>query len=248
MLFDFRVFLGQSFDGTRQTAPELLKVMDTSHIDMALVCPFKPLSYNINDANIELSQVISTHSDRLIGAARLDPWQPDACENLRRSFDSLDFHALYLNPREEQFQSDSEMLDPLMGIAEEYCAPVVIATGFPWVSEALQVLKLALRWPGVSIVMTNGGQINITGLGQADVTLALSRSPNLFMDTAGVYRQDFIEETIETIGSERVLFGSGSPYFDQAFEVRRVALLKVSGDDLQRIQSDNAMRLLSLNH
>ncbi len=246
-MFDFRVFLGQSFDGVRQTVPELLQAMDALNIGMALACPFRPLSYDLDAANIALADSIKDHPDRLVGAARVDPWQPGACETLRRGFETLGLRALYLNPWEEHFCADLEMLDPLMGIALDYSAPVIVATGYPWVSEALQVLKLARRWPDVAIVMTSGGQINITGLGQADATLALSRSQNLFIDTAGVYRQDFIEETIEAFGGDRVLLGSGSPYFDLRYEVKRVKLLKVPEDDLQAVHSGNARKLLGLN-
>jgi len=247
MMFDFRVFLGQRFDGTRQTVPELLQVMDILDISMALAFPFKPLSYDFDAANIVLANSIKDHSDRLIGAARVDPWQPDACETLRRGFETHGLRALYLSPWEENFRADLKMLDPLIEIALIHGAPVVIAAGFPWVSEALQILKLAKRWLEVAIVMTNGGQINITGLGQADATLALSRSPNLFIDTAGVYRQDFIEETIEAFGGDRVLFGSGSPYFDQRYEVRRVMVLKVGEEVRRAVQSGNARKLLGLN-
>lgn len=246
-MFDFRVFLGQSFNGVHQTVPELLQAMDALNIDMALACPFRPLSYDLDAANIALADSIKAHPDRLVGAARVDPWQPDACQTLRRGFETLGLRALYLNPWEEHFRADLEMLDPLMGIVLENSAPVIVATGYPWVSEALQVLKLASRWPEVSIVMTNGGQVNITGLGQADATLALSRSQNLFIDTAGVYRQDFIEETIEAFGGDRVLLGSGSPYFDLQYEVKRVKLLKVPEDDLRAVQSGNARQLLGLN-
>jgi uncharacterized protein len=246
MLFDFRVFLGQSFDGVQKTAASLLQEMDDQGVEMALACPLKPLSYDLNAANTVLAGAIKPHPDRLIGAARVDPWQPDACETLRRGFDKFGLRALYLNPWEEHFRVDMDMLDPLMEIAQVNSAPVIIAAGFPWVSESLQILKLARRWPDAAIVMTNGGQINITGLGQADATLALSRSSNLYIDTAGVYRQDFIEETIDVFGGRRVLLGSGSPYFDLQLEVQRVKLLKISEKDLQLVQSGNSKKLLGL--
>jgi uncharacterized protein len=63
-------------------------------------------------------------------------------------------------------------------------------------------------------MMTHGGQINIGGLGQRDAWLALSTCPNLYMQTSGVYREDFIEEVIEGIGAGRVVFGSRAPLMD----------------------------------
>ncbi|MCL4395967.1 MAG: amidohydrolase family protein [Chloroflexi bacterium] len=246
MIFDFRVFLGESFDGTRQTADELLKRMDSLEIDKALACPFKPLSYNLDQANASLAAAVKARPDRLFGAARVDPWQPTAGDSLRRALDTLGVRALYLNPWEETFQCDLKILDPLMAIALERRVPLLIASGYPWMSEALQVLELASRWPKVQIVMSNGGQINITGLGQADATLALRHAQNLYVDTAGVYRQDFIEETVGEFGGERVLFGSGAPYFDQRYEIKRVQLAKVEESARLLMQADNALRLLGL--
>jgi len=105
---------------------------------------------------------------------------------------------------------------------------------------------LAQRWPRVAVVMTNGGQINISGLGQANATLALRQTPNLYIDTAGIYRQDFIEETIEEFGGARVLFGSGAPYFDQRYEIKRILMAKVEDAARQAVQSQTARQLLGL--
>jgi predicted TIM-barrel fold metal-dependent hydrolase len=244
MIFDFRTFAGQSFDGASQTVSDLLRSMDALGIDRSLVCPFKPLSYNLDQANRELAAAVRDHADRLIGAARIDPWQTDAVDGLARAFESFGLRALYLNPWEEHFRSDLERLDPLVAVADEHRAPVLVASGYPWLSEALQVCRLAQRWPDTPVVMSNGGQFNISGLGQADVTLALGKAPNLLIDTAGVYRQDFIEETAAAFGCERVLFGSGAPYFDQPFEIKRVLMVKVIPVARQAMQAGNALRLL----
>jgi predicted TIM-barrel fold metal-dependent hydrolase len=246
MIFDFRVFLGQSFDGTRQSAGELLGIMDTLGIQMALAYPFKPLSYDLGEANQELANSIRPYADRLLGAARIDPWKPEAPEILLRALGVDGLRALYLNPWEEHFRADLDRLDPLMAIAQAHKVPVIVAAGYPWMSEALQIAKLAGRWPEVPVVMTNGGQINISGLGQADATLALGKCPNLSIDTAGVYRQDFIEETVEEFGAGRVLFGSGAPYFDARYEVQRVLRARVDEDSRNAIAAGNALHFFGM--
>jgi len=248
MIFDLRVFIGQSFDGTRQGVSELLATMDQLGIQKALACPFKPLSYRLDQANEELASSIRPHADRLLGAARIDPWQPEAARILVKSLDALGLRALYLNPWEEHFRADLPHLDPLLAIAEARKIPVIIASGYPWMSEPLQVAKLAERWPDVNIVMTNGGQINISGLGQADATLAMRKCSNLCIETAGVYRQDFIEGSVTEFGAQRVLFGSGAPYFDQRYEVLRVLKAKVDDRSRSAIESANALRLLGLDN
>ena len=246
MIFDFRTYAGESFDGTRQSVDELLTRMDDLEIDMALVCPLKPVSYDLGKANRDLASEVNKHESRLVGAARIDPWQPDAAQMLRWCVESLDIRLLYLNPWEETFRADIVQVDEILAVASEINIPVLISTGYPWLSEALQVGKLAARWPTVPIIMTNGGQINISGLGQANVTMALRKSPNLYFDTAGVYRQDFIEEMVEEFSGERVLFGSGAPYFDQEYELKRIQIAKFDRNNQQAVFYGNAHRLLDL--
>ena len=246
MQFDFRVFLGESYDGKSQTVDQLLASMDALNIDMALVCPFKPLSYDLEKANRDLSDSIGKFDDRFLGAARIDPWQPNAADSLVRAVEDLGIRALFLNPWEENFQADNKQLDELMSAASELKLPVSIASGYPWLSEALQVCRLAARWPQVQIVMTNGGQINISGFGQAGAALALNQQDNLSFDTAGIYRQDFIEEMVVELNGERVFFASSAPYFDQAYEIKRIQLAKVSQDNRQKIAGENALHLFGI--
>jgi predicted TIM-barrel fold metal-dependent hydrolase len=246
MFFDFRVFLGQSFDGTSQSVDDLLHSMDALHIEHALAFPLKPISYNLDAANTALAALIGKHRDRLAGGARIDPWQSSAPSSLRQAIELHGFRALMLNPWEEHFRADLDRIDPLLEIVHEHHLPVIVATGYPWLSEALQVCRLAQRWPTIPIVMSNGGQINISGLGQADATLAMQKADNLYIDTAGVYRQDFIEETVNAFGGRRVLFASGSPYFDQRYEIKRVILANLDEKERLVMQGLAARNLLGI--
>jgi predicted TIM-barrel fold metal-dependent hydrolase len=244
MIFDFRTYIGESFNGTKQSAEKLLFSMDALNIDKALVCPLKPYSYNLQKANQNIALEVKRYPDRLVGAVRIDPWQPDAGQMLKWGIESLNLRVLYLHPWEETFRVDISQVDELMDVAKKKQLPVLISAGFPWLSEPLQVYNLANRWSEVPIIMSNGGQINISGLGQADVILALDKAPNLHFDTAGIYRQDFIEDVVEEFGADRVLFGSGTPFFDQRYEIKRIQFAKVNENNRQMMCSGNAHRLL----
>jgi predicted TIM-barrel fold metal-dependent hydrolase len=121
---------------------------------------------------------------------------------------------------------------------------VLVATGYPWCSEPLQVGELARRFPTVSFLATNGGQINISGLGQTDAELALARSPNLLVQTAGVYREDFLEGVAARLGPERLVFASGFPLMDPRLEIRRVQWSHLADDAQARILGGNLLALL----
>jgi predicted TIM-barrel fold metal-dependent hydrolase len=129
--------------------------------------------------------------------------------------------------------------------AHELGVPVMIATGYPWVSHALQVADLSNSVPEANIIMTHGGQINISGLAQADAFLAMSQCDNLYMETSGLYRQDFIEESIARFGAHRVLFGSNSPNMHQGFERdRALSATKISEEIREAVLGGSVMKLL----
>ena len=108
------------------------------------------------------------------------------------------------------------------------------------------MLELACAYPTVAIVMTSGGQINISGLGMLDAWLALQRAPNLHVMTNGEYRQDFIERLARDLDPARLLQGSFTPYFDMQYERTRVASAHLDNAARSLVEGGNACRLFHL--
>lgn len=135
---------------------------------------------------------------------------------------------------------------PVMEVADALGVPVVVATGYFSLSEPLQVAELAASFPDVPIVMTSGGQINISGLSMVDAWLALTTTPNLHVLTNGEYRQDFIERLATELDPARVLFASFAPQFSAEFEIARIRSARLSDEARKAIEHDNAVRLFGL--
>jgi len=243
---DAFVFLGQSLFGYGQSVEELLARMDASGVESAIVCPVKPRGYRLESANDLIGDAVS-RQPRFVGLARVDPNLGDeAVDELDRALVTLGLRGLFLHPWEENFRVNAKLVDPLLERCAEHHVPVLIATGYPWLSEAAQVGDLARRFPGVSIVMTHGGQINISGLGQFDALDVLRRCHNVMIETSGVYRQDFVEDVARDIGPERVLFGSSSPRMDTRLEIERVRWANLPDEARALMLAGNARRLFRL--
>jgi predicted TIM-barrel fold metal-dependent hydrolase len=244
---DVITFLGQSLFGYGQSADELLARLDSVDVERAVICPIKPRAYHLSAAN-DLVGDAAARQARFIPLARVDPnLEDDAVRELERAVGTLGARGLFLHPWEETFRVSDPRLDPLLTRCLDLHVPVMVATGYPWVSEAAQVGELARRFPGVPIVMTHGGQINISGLGQADAFAVLQRHPNVHIDTSGVYRQDFLEDVATQLGPERLLFGSNSPRMDIRLEVQRVRWLTVDDVSRELVLGGNARRVLKLD-
>jgi predicted TIM-barrel fold metal-dependent hydrolase len=244
---DAFTFVGESLFGPGQTSAELLSRMDAAGVERAVVCPLKPRGYHLGPANDLVAEAVA-HQPRFVGLARVDPnLEHEAVLELERATRELGLCGLFLHPWEEHFRVNGPRVDPILARCAELQIPVVIASGYPWVSEASQVGDLARRFPDVTLVMTHGGQINISGLGQADALNTLQRQPNVCMETSGVYRQDFLEDVATLIGPERVLFGSNSPFMDMRLEVERARWANLAEDSKTLMLAGNAERIFKLD-
>jgi predicted TIM-barrel fold metal-dependent hydrolase len=223
VILDGLTFLGESLFGYRATAAELLARIAEAGIDRAVVCPVRPRGYHLGPANEHVADAVREHPGRLVGFARVDPnLGDDAVREAYSALGQLGLSGLFLHPWEETFRVSAPLAGAVVGAARERGVPVIVAAGYPWLSEGLQLGELARRFPEVTFIATNGGQINISGLGQTDVELALADCANLLVQTAGVYREDFLEGVAARVGPERLVFASAFPLMDPRLELRRV--------------------------
>ncbi len=246
MTVDGLSFLGTSRFGYRREPAELLGELDTEGIDVALVAPMHPRDGNLDVANKEVAAVVRDHPGRLVAIARVDPWDgDDAIIQLTSAVTDGGAKGVFLHPGEENFQINDTRWRPIAERAAELGVPVLVATGYHCRSEAGQVASFAEWCPGIPVIMTNGGQLNISGLGQVDAELALAL-PNVHIFTSGVYRDDFLERAVRTFGAERVLFASYAPQFDVGYERRRVHQVHLSDEERALLLSGNATRLFAI--
>jgi predicted TIM-barrel fold metal-dependent hydrolase len=242
MIVDSLNYVGKSVFGPKATAEEIVSRLDDLEVDRAIVCPFKPQGYDLRAANETVADAVRRYPDRLIGFARADPWgHEQAIRDLDQAHGELGLNGLFLHPWEETFPIAGPEVDPLIRFAAERGLPVLIAAGYPWLSEGLQVGDLASRFPSVKFVATNGCQINISGLGTFDADFALARNPNLAIQTAGIYRQDFLEEVAARYGVGRLLYASNFPLMDPSLEILRVKLGAFDDQGKEAILGGNAV-------
>jgi hypothetical protein len=246
MTGDGLAFVGESLHGYRGTATELLALLDEAGVDRALVGPVRPRGYHLGPANELVAEAVRERPERLVGLVRVDPNRgEDAVAEAVRGLDELGLAGVLLHPWEETFRISARLVDPVLEAVRDRGRFCVVAAGYPWVSEALQVAELARRFPDVPVVATNGAQLNISGLGQVDAELALEHAPNLFIQTGGVYREDFLRGVVARFGAERVVFASGYPLLDPRLEVLGVRWAGLGEAAETRILGANLEALLA---
>jgi uncharacterized protein len=247
LIVDGLTILGTSINGYRLKAEGLLASMNSNGIDKSVVAPVQPKTYRLEPQNEAIAVTQLRYPDRFIGFCRIDPRQgEEAVTELRRCVLQLGLKGLLLHPMEEGYTITEDHVVRLVKEAGSLGVPVIVAAGYPWVAHALQIRSVAEQAEEATIIMSHGGQINISGLAQADAFLAMETCSNLSIGTNGVYRQDFLEECIDAFGPERVLFTSMAPVFHQGFELDRVNSVKMEESARPSVLGGNIIRILEV--
>ena len=243
---DALCFVGPSRYGGR-AAPTVEQVLDESEatgnrfVVVASTPPDRAFA-RVNDSVIER---LERSAGRVRALVRVDPLDPDACDYARMAL-YAGCVGLYLDPWSDSYSIvNNDRVTPIIEIAASADVPVVVESGYPWVSEAAQVAACARKHPDFNFVATRGLQLNMSGLALQTATTALQDNPRLHLLTSGVYRQDWIEELCELGLSSRLLFASMRPAFDAVLEWERV--VQVTSDGARRsIAEGNARRVFGM--
>ncbi|MFN8622638.1 MAG: amidohydrolase family protein [Chloroflexota bacterium] len=245
-MIDALMLLGENRFGPTITADGALALADRLGLDAIVAAPARPHDYHLAPANDALAATAAASGGRIVALGRVDPTDGDrAVAEARRCLDELGCAGLFLHPAEECFPV--RLARPVLDVLRGRGRPLVVATGFPSQSEPLQVAELAAAAPEVPVVLTTGGQINISGLSMVDAWLALTQTPNLLVMTNGEYRQDFIERLARDLDPARVLYASFAPAFDAAFERARIRAARMEPAARRAIEHDTAARLFGVH-
>jgi uncharacterized protein len=79
---------------------------------------------------------------------------------------------------------------------------------------------------------------------QAALVDELTRTPNLFTDTAGVRYFDILVDAVQRAGAHKVLFGSDGPYLHPGVELAKITALKLTPPDYSLVTGRNLLRLI----
>jgi predicted TIM-barrel fold metal-dependent hydrolase len=112
------------------------------------------------------------------------------------------------------------------------------------VGRAEVVDLLASQFPDVNFIIPHLGSFADDWRAHQRVIDQLVRYPNVYTDTSGVRRFDYIVEAIKRAGPRKVLFGSDGPWLHPGLELHKVRLLGLPPDQEALILGGNILRLL----
>ncbi len=225
--------------GLRITADELIKQMDEYDIEKVILCSAdEKTNENTNDA-------FKKYPDRVLPLVYLNPYDgSNAIEMLNHYVKDCGFVGIKLNPLKQAYVADAKIVDPIMVGAGELNIPVFIHCGHPPYSLPWSIALLAERFPEVKTVMIHMGH----GHGvYIDASLKMARRyPNLYLEMSGMPMNSKIREAYDTVGHDRIMFGTDAPFHHPTIEMQKVITSGVDEKGLEDIFYNNAAKLMGL--
>jgi predicted TIM-barrel fold metal-dependent hydrolase len=103
---------------------------------------------------------------------------------------------------------------------------------------------LAPEYPDVNFIVPHMGSFADDWQAQQRVVDQMVRYPNVYADTAGVRRFDYIVQAVKRAGPHKVLFGSDGPWLHPAVEMHKIKLLGLTQEREALILGGNLLRLI----
>jgi uncharacterized protein len=207
--------------------------MDECSVDKAIL--FAP-------DNSLVRRTVKSHPERFVGYVWPNPHERGAVGLVRRALREWGFKGIKLHPLIHAFLPTDEEVLPIAELAGRERVPLAIHSGHPPFSLPWSIGELAELYPDVRIIMLHMGHAHGVYI-QAAINTA-KKYDNIILETSGVSMHSKIREAVETVGEERVVFGSDYPFHDYSVELRKVEAAGLSRRQMAAVLHDNAMGLL----
>jgi len=204
-------------------------------IDRTVV--FSAFHSDYAEANEEVARIVARHADELIGFAFIHPVRDAGriremvtrCVT-RHHFRGIKVHGFDGMPTRE-----------VCDVAREYGLPLLIDV----VGRTEVIDMMAPQYPDVNFIIPHLGSFRDDFRAQQQVVDQLVRLPNVYADTSGVRRFDYLLQAVRRAGPRKLLFGSDGPWLHPGLELHKIRLLGLNQEDEALVLGGNARRLLA---
>ncbi len=227
------------------------------------------IAFVTGGGNDNLARVVRRHQDRFVGFAHHDPFLPGAAEELRRAIETLGLRGLKLIAPTLSKRIDDPRGYPVWEVAAAHRIPVLIHFGMLGAGGGIaqndrinpaDLEPVAKDFPTINFVVPHFGIQFVK-----ELLFLCWACPNVHVDTSGSNQwirwmpypltlDDLFRKFLETIGPERIVYGSDSSWFPRGYvirylqdQIRVCRLMGLHHQDLQAIFGGNAARLLGVD-
>jgi predicted TIM-barrel fold metal-dependent hydrolase len=238
-----------------RTTPDMLNVLDGTSSDLRKSMRNSGIGFSVTlPIATKPSQVMPINADSaalnsrdLVAFGTLHPADTDfsvRIDFLKKS----GIKGIKLHPEYQNFNIDDPVMFPAYEALSSAGLIVLFHAGFdpgPFTnthSTPKRILKISQEFPGLKIVAAHMG-----GYRMWDESIQHLCGKNVFFDTSAVHDSmphELFMKIAKLHGTDKILFGSDSPWFDQKFCIEWIDSMPLSSNEKELIFSRNGRVLL----
>ena len=241
-IFDVHAHFGAwGQPGATLGAEDTLKAMEKYHVNTRVLSSSLGVRYDYAEGNRELQEAIAGHPS-LLGYVVVDPNDlAGSCEEMDRYFQLEGFVGAKLHCQYTRQPTESRAVRALVAEVARRGRPLLIHNGGSNYVAAL--LGLARAHPGLKMIAAHAGP------GRPDPVLiaAAAEVGNLYLEFCTTYPwRGAVRAAIESVGAERILFGSDFPILDPGYVLGHYYDAGLSASEEEKIMYSNARDLFAV--
>jgi predicted TIM-barrel fold metal-dependent hydrolase len=187
-------------------------------------------------ANAQVAQLVARDPSRLIGFAFVHAARDSGriFQMVRHAVTRWGFRGIKAHGHEAMPTRE------LCEAARAFRLPLLVDIA----GQAHVVEMLAPQYPDVNFIIPHLGSFGDDWKAHQQVVDQLVHYPNVYADTSGVRRFDYIVQAVQRAGPHKLLFGSDGPWLHPGVELHKIRMLGLPLDKEALILGTNAVRLM----
>jgi len=228
--------------GWEDTPDELIGLMDAADIDKAVVTTYAD-EPGPEDGVERLREYVAEYPDRFIGFPRMDPrYGEEAIETFRHAITEYGMRGLKLHPVSNISLPFADFTIEILDEAAALDVPVLFHSGDRIMCLPHQIGEAAARTDATLIMGHIGGFFNAR-----EAVEVAAEHENVVLETSAFPYPRVIQDAVDRLGADRVIYGSDQPAANPHVEIEKVRVLDLTGEQRQKIFWKNAVELLNLD-
>jgi uncharacterized protein len=199
---------------------------------------FPAFQTDYRDGNRQVARFVKRWPDRLIGFAMLHAGRDagHVREMVREAVVKHGFRGIKIHGHDHMPTRE------VCEAARAFSVPMLVDVA----GQAHVVDMFAAEYPDVNFIIPHLGSFADDWRAHERVVEQLARYPNVYADTSGVRRFDYLVRAVRRAGARKLLFGSDGPWLHPGLELHKIRFLGLPAADQALILGGNAQRLLRL--
>jgi len=230
---------------TDGTVAGLKGLMQENGVDVAFVPNIATNAHQQTSVNDFAASI--NNQKNIISFGSVFPESPDALEELER-IKASGMKGVKLHPDYQGFSVDDPKLKPIYKKISDLGLITIFHAGFdygfppPYGATPEKLIK-ALAWFDSPVIAAHWGGLNCN-----QAVLDLLCGTDIYFDTSFGYAslpKYYAEKIIEKHGTDKILFGTDTPWHTAGMEMRLLNTLSLSNEEMDKITHKNAQKLLN---